>query len=122
MFGIDRSVKIFLYGKPCDMRKGFNGLYGLVQNEMEMSPLCRNLFIFMSGDRSRLKILFWDMDGLVLYYKRLERGTFKRPCARINALNSELTQDELYMILRGIDFEKTKKRRRFLSGNIVDNY
>jgi transposase len=122
VFGIDRSVKIFLYGKPCDMRKGFNGLYGLVQNEMQMSPLCRYLFIFISSDRIRLKILFWDIDGLVLYCKRLERGTFKRPSARINALNSELTHDELYMILRGIDFEKTKKRKRFLYENAVDNY
>lgn len=58
----------------------------------------------------------------MLYYKRLERGTFKRPTARINVLNSELTQEEIYMILRGIHFEKTlpdqqvgKKRKRYLT-------
>ena len=120
MFGIDHSLKVFLYGQPCDMRKGFNGLSGLVQNGMQMNPLCGYLFVFISGDRSKLKILHWDQDGLVLYSKRLEKGTFKRPSAGINAPNSELSQDELFMILRGIDFEKTKKRKRFLSQKSVD--
>lgn len=120
MFGIDRTLKIFLYGKPCDMRKGFDGLYGLVQNAMQMNPLCGYLFVFISGDRNKLKILHWEQDGLTLYYKRLEKGTFKRPSANINALNSELSQEELFMILRGIDFEKTKNRKRFLSPKSVD--
>lgn len=115
MFGLDRSTKVFLYGQPCDMRKGFNGLFGLVQNEMELNPLSGYLFVFISKDRAKTKILYWDKDGLVLYYKRLEKGTFKRPTARINAPNSELTQEEIYMILRGIDFEKTKKRKRYLT-------
>ncbi len=120
MFGFDQSLKVFLYGKPCDMRKGFNGLYGLVQDGMQMNPLCGYLFVFISSDRNKLKILHWEHDGLTLYYKRLEKGTFKRPTARINAPNSELSQEELFMILRGIDFEKTKKRKRFLSQINVD--
>lgn len=115
MFGLDTSTKVFLYGKPCDMRKGFNGLFGLVQNEMELNPLSGYLFVFISKDRNKVKILFWDKDGLVLYYKRLEKGTFKRPTANIYAPNSELTQEDIYMILRGIDFEKTKKRKRYLT-------
>lgn len=114
MFGLDTTRKVFLYGKPCDMRKGFNGLHGLVMSAMEMDVRCGDLFVFVSRDRSKAKILFWDTDGLVLYYKRLEKGTFKRPTARIDAPNSELTKEELYMILRGIDFEKTKKRKRYL--------
>lgn len=81
IFGLDASIKIFLYAKPCDMRKGFNGLFGLVQNEMELNPLSGYLFVFISKDRNKVKILFWDKDGLVLYYKRLEKGTFKRPTA-----------------------------------------
>lgn len=117
MFGLDRSLKVFLYGNPCDMRKGFDGLYGLVQNGMQMNPLCGYLFVFISADRNKMEILHWEPDGLTLYYKRLERGTFKRPSAQINALNSELSQEELFMILRGIDIEK---RKRFLSQNCVD--
>src|SRR5690554_794027 len=115
MFGLDTSTKVFLYAKPCDMRKGFNGLFGLVQNEMKLNPLSGYLFVFISKDRNKVKIHFWDKDGLVLYYKRLEKGTFKRPTANIYAPNSELTQEEIYMILRGIDFEKTKKRKRYLT-------
>lgn len=114
MFGFDTTRKVFLYSKPCDMRKGFNGLHGLVMGAMEMDVRCGDLFVFVSRDRNKAKILFWDTDELVLYYKRLEKGTFKRPTARLDAPNSELTKEELYMILRGIDFEKTKKRKRYL--------
>lgn len=115
MFSITHHARIFLYGKPCDMRKGFNGLYGLVQNEMELDPLSGYLFVFINSPRTRMKILYWDKDGFALYYKRLERGSFRRPSAHRKALNSELSADDLYLILRGIDFEKTKKRKRYLS-------
>ncbi len=115
ILNLDTSTKIFLYGKPCDMRKGFDGLFGLVQDEMELNPLLGYLFVFINKSRNKVKILFWDTDGLVLYYKRLEKGTFKRPTSRVNAPNSELTQDEIFMILRGIDFEKTKKRKRYFT-------
>lgn len=102
------------------MRKGFDGLYGLIQNKMRLSPMSGYLFVFMNRNRNLVKILYWDNDGLAIYYKRLEKGTFKRPTARINVPNSELSQEELYLILRGIDVEKTKKRTRFLSRNSVD--
>lgn len=115
MLSWNRSVKVFLYSKPCDMRKGFNGLYGLVSTAMELNPLSGHLFVFINKERNLIKILYWDGDGLAVFYKRLERGTFKRPTARLGAPNSELFGEELYMILRGIDFEKTKKRRRYLS-------
>lgn len=114
MFGIPNSTKVFLYGKPCDMRKGFNGLYGLVQNEMQLDLMTGYLFVFINKPRTHIKILFWDKDGLSIFYKRLEKGSFKRPTANIQALNSELLQEDLYLILRGIDFEKTKKRKRYL--------
>jgi len=114
MFGIPRGLKVFLYGKPCDMRKGFNGLYGLVQNEMHLDPMKGYLFVFINKPRTHIKVLFWDQDGLAIFYKRLEKGTFKRPTALSEALNSELLQEDLYFILHGIDFEKTKKRKRYL--------
>lgn len=114
MLGLNRAQKVFLYSKPCDMRKGFNGLHGLVVNAMEMDLLCGDMYVFVSKDRGKAKILYWDADGLILFYKRLEKGTFKRPTARLDAPNCELTREELYMILRGIDFEKTKKRKRYL--------
>lgn len=115
MLGIPGGTKVFLYGKPCDMRKGFNGLYGLVQNEMQLDLMTGYLFVFINSPRTHIKILFWDHDGLAVFYKRLEKGSFKRPTACVKALNSELLQEDLYFILRGIDFEKTKKRKRYLS-------
>lgn len=114
LFGFDEAPKVFIFAKPTDMRKGFDGLYGLVLNEMELDPRLGYLFVFMNKNRNLIKILHWNRNGLALFYKRLEKGTFKRPTARLNAPNSELSKEELYLILRGIDFEKTKKRKRYL--------
>lgn len=126
MLSLPATTKVFLFAKPCDMRKGFDGLFGLIQDKMNLSPMSGYLFVFMNRNRTLIKILYWDNDGLAIYYKRLEKGTFKRPTAQINAPNSELSQEELYLILRGIYFEKTlpawqagKKRKRFLSNNFV---
>ena len=115
LFGLDEAVKVFLYAQSTDMRKGFDGLYGLVQDHMELDPRSGYLFVFMNNQRTRIKVLHWNNDGLALFHKRLESGTFKRPTSRINAPNSELTKEELFMILRGIDFEKTKKRKRYFT-------
>lgn len=115
LFGLEEATKVFLYARPADMRKGFDGLYGLVLEEMSLDPRLGYLFVFMNLQRTRLKVLHWNQDGLAIFHKRLERGTFKRPTARLDAPNSELSKEELFMILRGIDFERTKKRKRFLS-------
>ena len=120
MLALGGNQKIFLYGKPCDMRKGFNGLWGLVLEGMELNPQCGYWFVFINGNRTHVKILHWEDDGIAVYYKRLEKGTFRRPSAQLNVLNSELSSEELYLILRGIDFEKTKKRTRYLSTKSVD--
>lgn len=115
LFGLEEATKVFLYSGPTDMRKGFDGLYGLVLQHMELNPQIGYLFVFMNSRRTHIKILHWNGDGIAIFYKRLERGTFKRPTIRVNAPNSELSKEELFMILRGIDFEKTKKRKRYLS-------
>jgi transposase len=64
----------------------------------------------LNKPRTVIKILHWNQDGLAVFYKRLERGTFKRPSVRKNSPNSELSKEELFMILRGIDFEKKQKK------------
>lgn len=115
LFGFDQAAKVFLYSKPADLRKGFDGLYGLVLNHMELDPRLGYLFVFINGQGRQLKILHWNDDGLAIFHKRLESGTFRRPASVKNALNRELTKAELFMILHGIDFEKTKKRKRYLS-------
>lgn len=114
MFGFDTAGKVFIYSQPTDMRKGFDGLYGLVLSGMQLNPQLGYLFVFLNKTRTVIKILHWNGDGLAIFHKRLEAGTFKRPSSLKNAPNSELTREELFMILRGIDFEKTKKRKRYL--------
>jgi len=103
MLAFSSNQKVFLYGKPCDMRKGFNGLWGLVVNAMELDPICGYWFVFINVNRTHVKILHWEQDGIAIYYKRLEKGTFRRPSARLEALNSELSNEDLYLILHGID-------------------
>lgn len=120
MFWQGDYQKVYLYTMPCDMRKGFDGLFGLVQNQMQLNPLQGGLFVFMSGNRSRIKILHFENDGLSLYYKRLEKGTFKRPITSKKTGSVAISSEDLFLILRGIDIENTKKRRRYLSPNIVD--
>jgi transposase len=81
---------------------------------MEMDPRLGYLFVFINKQGTRIKILHWQKDGLAIFHKRLERGTFRRSPEEKKASKSELSKDELFMILRGIDFEKTKKRKRYL--------
>jgi transposase len=76
MINIHESTRVFLCSEAIDMRLGFDGLAGLVKSYFSMSPTCGHLFVFFSRRRDRMKLLFWDREGFVLYYKRLERGTF----------------------------------------------
>ena len=75
MIGSTRSVRVFAYSQPADMRKGFDGLYGLVREHLERDPLSGDMYLFVSGNRRRAKVLMWDGTGLCLYAKRLEKGT-----------------------------------------------
>jgi transposase len=76
MISIHASTRVFLCSQAIDMRLGFDGLSGLVKSYFSMNPTCGHLFVFFSRRRDRMKLLFWDEEGFVLYYKRLERGTF----------------------------------------------
>jgi len=69
-------LAVYAYGAPADLRRGFDGLYALVVGELKRNPLGGDLFVFVSRDRHRAKVLFWDGTGLCVYAKRLERGRF----------------------------------------------
>ena len=71
------AVRVFVCTKPTDMRKSFDGLLGLVREFLGQDPLSGHLFLFFNRRRDRAKILFWDRDGLVIWYKRLEAGSFQ---------------------------------------------
>lgn len=105
--------RYFIYRGGCDMRKGYDGLSGLVLNEFKMSPLSGDVFVFISKPRNKIKILHWQGDGFVIYSKRLEKGTFELPKLQSSNASIEITSDQMQFILSGIILSSVKKRVRY---------
>lgn len=101
MIGSTRSVRVFAHTLPTDMRKGFDGLYGMVSSHLEQEPLSGDLFLFVARNRKRAKVLMWDGTGLCLYSKRLEKGKFAKLWAGAKNTTLELTSSELSLFLEG---------------------
>ena len=76
MFGLSAAVRVYLAKEPADMRKSFDGLAALVAGALELDPLSGHLFVFINKRRDRIEILYWDRDGLAVWAKRLESGTY----------------------------------------------
>ena len=95
------------------MRKGYDGLCGLVMNEFKMSPLSEDVFVFISKPRNKIKILHWQGDGFVIYSKRLEKGTFELPKLNSDSASIEISSDQMQFILSGIMLSSIKKRVRY---------
>ena len=112
MLAIHGGTKIYLSTAPTDMRRGFNGLQGQVANVLKQDPLSGHLFLFVNRRRDKLKILYWDTDGLAIWYKRLESGSFQIPKFEPDQTHLEIKSDELMMLLRGIDLS-SKRRKRY---------
>lgn len=112
---LDRTqgTKIWLAVEASDMRCGFDRLAERVRAVIGQDPLGDSLFIFRSRRGDRLKILMWDRDGFILWYKRLETGVFKLPRVKDGARSVELRASELAMILDGIDMTKLKRVPRY---------
>jgi transposase len=111
MFSLTSSNRFEYYAKPCDMRKGFDGLFGLVQNELGRNPLDGDVFVFMNKPRNTIKLLHWERDGLVIYHKRLEKGNF--PLPQIEANKTQIRWPELVLMLEGITTTNLKRKPRF---------
>lgn len=107
------SVKIFISDRPVDMRNGFDGLISIIRSQWQSDVFSGHLFVFIGSRRDRVKILFWDTGGFVLYYKRLERGRFKMPKMRIEHGAIELDAAALAMLLDGIDYERVKRKNHW---------
>jgi transposase len=113
MFSISKAYRYFMYSKRADMRKGFNGLCGLVRNEFLQNPLSGDVFIFINRPRNRIKLLHWQGDGFAIYYKRLEKGTYEMPEIKTDSASIELDAQQLLLIMEGISLLSLKKRRRY---------
>jgi transposase len=111
MFGLSAAVRVYVAIEPADMRKSFDGLAALVSGSLALDPLSGHLFVFINKRRDRIKILYWDRDGLAVWAKRLERGTFRLPVA--GAASVEMTTAELAALLAGIDLNTARRRVRY---------
>jgi transposase len=108
-----QGARIWMASEATDMRCGFDRLAERVTAVIGEDPLSGHLFLFRSRRGDRLKILHWDRDGFVVWYKRLEDGVFKLPRPREGARSMELRASELAMILDGIDVSKLKRVPRY---------
>lgn len=111
MLNVPAKVRIFLCVRAIDMRKGFDGLYGVVQEVLRQDPLSGDLFVFVNRRRDRVKLLIWEGDGLLIVYKRLEQGTFYLPAGDGDSL--VLSSAQLSLLLGGIDLKETRARKRY---------
>lgn len=112
MISLPSAVRAFLCMRPVDMRQSFDGLSGLVAECSRQDLLDGHLFLFVNRRRDRLRLLYFDHDGLAIWYKRLEAGTFQVPDPA-GRDGIELAPPQLAMILSGIDLQTARPRRRF---------
>lgn len=105
------SVRVYVSSVPADMRCSFEGLTARVVSVLEADPFSGHLFVFRNRRGDRVKILWWDRSGFVLWYKRLEKGTFHFPEATGAAIEMEAA--DLALLLEGIDLRGARRRPRW---------
>ncbi len=110
MFGFGPATRIYLATGATDMRKGFEGLYGLARDRLSCEPLSGHVFLFSNAKRNRLKMLFWDGSGLWVCAKRLEKGRFRWPEAASGETRVTLSHEELALLVGGIDLAAARPR------------
>jgi len=110
MFALTASQRFFLYGEVVDMRKSFDGLSGIVTTSMGKDVLSGDVYVFIGKSRDKIKLLVWEKGGFVLYYKRLEAGTFHLPKSAAPAL----CYSELCLLIEGVEVEIKHRRKRYV--------
>ncbi len=113
MFGWGPATKIYLAAGATDMRKGFDGLYALVRDRLELEPLSGHVFLFSNAQRNRMKLIYWDGSGLWVCAKRLERGCFRWPAAEAGQTKIVLSHEEMALLVGGIDLAGSRRRAWF---------
>jgi transposase len=111
VFGVGPATRIYLAAGVTDMRKGFEGLYGLARDRLQCDPLSGHVFLFCNRQRNRLKAMFWDGSGLWVCAKRLQKGCFRWPEGGAGQVKVALTSEELAMLTGGLDLRQAQRRR-----------
>ena len=107
MFTLTSSHRYFLCDQPTDMRKSFDSLSGIVQDQLHRNPMSGEVYVFINKQRNRIKLLHWESGGFVLYYKRLEKGLFELP--KTSAQTLAVSWSTLMMIVEGISLDYLRK-------------
>ena len=116
MLSLPSSCRIYICRQPADMRRSFDGLAQMTRDFLGADPLSGHLFVFVNKRRDRLKLLYWDKDGLAIWYKRLEEGTLTlpRPSGRKQGEHGiEISSADLLMLLDGVDLSSVKRGKRY---------
>lgn len=113
MLSLALPGRVFVCATPTDMRKSFDGLAAVVREHLKRDPLAGDLFVFRNRRGDRLKMLYWDQDGLAVWAKRLEEGTFEFPTPATDTTAVEVRATELALILGGIDLNSVARRKRY---------
>jgi len=109
MLTFPSSVRIYLAAEPVDLGRGHDGLVAIVRGAWRLNPFEGHLFVFLGRRIDRVKILVWDRNGFVLYYKRLSKGRFRMPKIPKSAVHVELDATTLAMLLDGIDVKYVQR-------------
>ncbi|MBC8436251.1 MAG: IS66 family insertion sequence element accessory protein TnpB [Bacteroidetes bacterium] len=114
MFTLSSAFNYYLHNSPTDMRKSFDGLCHIITSCMHRNPLSGEVFLFINRRRDRMKLLRWEYGGFILYYKRLESGTFELPVYRIGENSTAIYWPQLMMMVEGISLQHIRTRKRHL--------
>jgi len=110
MLGFGSATRVYVAIGATDMRKGFEGLFGIARDRLMIDPLSVHVFVFCNARKNRLKILYWDGSGLWICSKRLEKGRFSWPSQGDENGKVRLSQEQLSMLVGGIELKQTRRK------------
>ena len=110
---LHQSCRLYLYVKSVDLRRSFDGLHAIVQSEFNLDILGGDMFLFLNKRRDRIKILWWDGDGMAIFMKRLEAGTYQLPTITSDQLSLAMDRTQVELLLSGIELSSVKRRKRY---------
>jgi transposase len=113
MLSLPPTIRIWLSVQPADLRKSFDSLAALVRDGLRGDPLSGDIFVFRNKSADRIKLLLWEEDGYAIWYKRLEKGSFRFPAAVDGGAQVEVRAADLIMLLAGVDLASVKRAKRY---------
>lgn len=114
---LHQASRLYLYVRSVDMRRSFDGLHAIVQNEFSRDVQSGDMFLFLNKRRDRIKILWWDSDGLAIFMKRLEAGTYQLPAITTDQASLTMDRTQVELMLAGIELSSVKRRKRYQGVN-----